>query len=335
MHHRCLLQPVNKPAGRIAPVSAALVAARRDPRLARHHSPVVTSAPAVTSAVATPAPPVAIVAPAAPTATTAPLAAIAPNVFDIKPLERVTKRKNVITIDVRPDGEAARPNARDPRRRDPRLEKRDPRRVRPREERERRREEIRRAELERNRTDDKPEIERGPTPAYVDKMPDPKKISKMPPIPKISRPEAKRDGETAPPKRKRDGARRRRAREEPAPAVTSPDKKARKDAAEPELVAFKELRNYHKEHYMRRNRRTSDSPEPDAPPAHAPDAPSKTPLTVACEPTIVILDISGSVMWKIKCFLTLGVLYIEKNSTAYLYPSLVNSSSSFHFLVIY
>nr|XP_021187068.2 pre-mRNA cleavage complex 2 protein Pcf11 isoform X1 [Helicoverpa armigera]XP_049697497.1 pre-mRNA cleavage complex 2 protein Pcf11 isoform X1 [Helicoverpa armigera] len=246
--------PVNKTAGRIAPVSATLLTARRDPRLARHAAaPAAVTAPTVRAPPAAPVPPVAIVAPAA---------AIAPNVFDIKPLERVTKRKNVITIDVRPEVEAK------PRRRDPRLDKRDPRRNRQRDER---------------RREDKPEPERIPTPAYVDKLPDPKKISKMPPIPKISK--TKRDADVVTPKRKRDALRaeRRRRRDEeaerqakqppaakPAPPVTSPQKEARaavtsprKEArASPELVTFKELRNYHKEHYMRRNRQQSDSPEP-------------------------------------------------------------------------
>ncbi|XP_026740557.1 pre-mRNA cleavage complex 2 protein Pcf11 isoform X2 [Trichoplusia ni] len=218
--------PVNKPAGRIAPVSAALASARRDPRLSRG------AAGAAAGPRAAPAPPpVAVVAPAAsaPPAPAAPLAAIAPNVFDIKPLERVTKRKNVITIDVRPEA-GGRP------RRDPRLDKRDPRRPRP----------------ERRRPDEpKAEPERGPTPAYVDSLPDPKRISKLPPIPKLPRADAKRPASPAPAKRKRE---RRR----------EPDKRKRAPAAapEPELVAFKELRNYHKEHYMRRNREPDDSPEP-------------------------------------------------------------------------
>ncbi|XP_035442631.2 pre-mRNA cleavage complex 2 protein Pcf11 isoform X3 [Spodoptera frugiperda] len=258
--------PVPKSTGRIAPVSASLASARRDPRLAR----LQQAAGAMSAA---PSPPVAVVAPAA-----APLAPIAPNVFDIKPLERVTKRKNVITIDVRQDAEPARPATRDPRRRDPRLEKRDPRRTRPREERERRREELRRAESERNHTDTKPEAERNPMPAYVDKLPDPKKISKMPPIPKITRPEVKRDSEAVPAKRKRDNVRteRRRRREElaqkegerakaaaaaPAGPASAVSPAADKKRASPELVAFKELRNYHKEHYMRRNRDKSASPE--------------------------------------------------------------------------
>ncbi|XP_075982116.1 pcf11 cleavage and polyadenylation factor subunit isoform X2 [Anticarsia gemmatalis] len=271
--------PVNKPASRIAPVSGALVAARRDPRLARHQAAANSAAPA---------PPVAIVAPAAPVLA----APISPNVFDIKPLEHVTKRKNVITIDVKLD--AAR-GAREPRRRDPRLDKRDPRRVRPRDE--RRRDEQRRVELEA-----KPEPERQPTPAYVDKLPDPKKISKLPPIPKINRAEKRLTDDAAPPKRKREGRaeRRKRREEEPAPRVperpvvkepaavpaTSPEKKSRKEmkervpAPEPEpkaeaaeVVPFKELRNYHKERYMRRNREKSESPEPAEPvePPNVPD----------------------------------------------------------------
>ncbi|KAJ8720492.1 hypothetical protein PYW08_005957 [Mythimna loreyi] len=272
--------PVNKPAGRIAPVSGALAAARRDPRLARHQPPPLRAAPAPPAL--PPQPPIAVVAPAAPAA---PLAAIAPNVFDIKPLERVTKRKNVITIDVRPDGEpAARPNSRDPRRHEARVDKRDPRRARPRDE--RRRDELRRAATERNHVDAKPELERGPTPAYVDKMPDAKKISKMPPIPKISRPQGKREGDVVPAKRKREAVRterrRRRgedAQKEPAaapaptepvaPAVTATPPADVKEAEE--VVAFKELRKYNKEHYMRRNRQKSDSPEPAAPVTSAPE----------------------------------------------------------------
>lgn len=324
------MQPVPKSTGRIAPVSASLASARRDPRLAR----LQQAAGAVSAA---PSPPVAVVAPAA-----APLAPIAPNVFDIKPLERVTKRKNVITIDVRQDAEPARPATRDPRRRDPRLEKRDPRRTRPREERERRREELRRAESERNHTDTKPEAERNPMPAYVDKLPDPKKISKMPPIPKITRPEVKRDAEAVPAKRKRDNVRteRRRRREElaqkegerakaaaAAPAVSAASAvapAADKKRASPELVAFKELRNYHKEHYMRRNRDKSASPEhaeSGAEGAVSSEPPSKIYLSVVrVVRAHVILDISRSVqtrvVWKIKCFLTLGV-FILSFSTAH------------------
>ncbi|CAB3225554.1 unnamed protein product [Arctia plantaginis] len=273
--------PVNKATGRIAPVSGALISARRDPRLARHQPP----------AAALPAPPVAVVAPAAP-APPAPPAPIAPNVFDIKPLERVTKRKNVITIDVRPD-DATR-TVRDPRRRDPRLDKRDPRRA----QRERRREEQRRAQVE-----EKLDSDRGTATAYVDNLPDPKKISKLPPIPKINRSVEKRDANVPNPnKRKRDArAERRKRREEEAPKeserptpkespaqASSPDKKSRKEAKEPrervtppepepkppspEVVAFKELRNYHKERYMRRNREKSDSPEAvvEPPPTNVP-----------------------------------------------------------------
>lgn len=312
---------MSKPAGRIAPVSGALAGARRDPRLARLQVP----RPAPPAPAAPPVLPIAVVAPAAPAAPLAPSATIAPNVFDIKPLERVTKRKNVITIDVRQDADAARP--RDPRRNDPRLDKRDPRRAR-----ERRREEMRRAEIERNSI--KPEPERGPMPAYVDKIPDAKKISKLPPIPKISRPQAKREGDAVPAKRKRDAMRaeRRRRRDEEAqkestrakvslaapPAPASPDQKESGP-----VVTFKELRNYNKEHYMRRNRQKSDSPEPAAAPV-----PSKIFLSVAaCVQISVILDISRSVhtlvVWKIKCFLTLGVFiltcFIRRFS---LYPTL-------------
>ncbi|KAJ8729074.1 hypothetical protein PYW07_006770 [Mythimna separata] len=275
--------PVNKPAGRIAPVSGALAGARRDPRLARHAAPAPRAPPASRPSppAQPPMPPIAVVAPAAPVA---PLAAIAPNVFDIKPLERVTKRKNVITIDVRPDASPLRPNPRDPRRHEARTDKRDPRR-RPREERERRREELRRNTVERNHVDTKPEPERGPTPAYVDKMPDAKKISKMPPIPKISRPQGKRDGDAVPAKRKRGEAvraerRRRRVAEEapqePGEAAATPVAAAGDAKDADGVVAFKELRKYNKEHYMRRNRQKSDSPEPAAPVTSAPEVVTET-----------------------------------------------------------
>lgn len=255
MHQwRVCLQPVNKPAaGRIAPVSGALAAARRDPRLAR-------------------------LAPAAPIPTPTPTPPIAPNVFDIKPLDHVTKRKNVITIDVRPDATPRPP--RDPRRRDPR-------RARP-----------------------KPEPP-APTPQPVpprDVLPESeaKKISRLPPIPKIRRePPAEPAEEPAAPKRRKDAARRRRDNPKESP-VSSPEKKPtdkKKDKtdppqkekdkeprrrrrpepepAAPEVVAFKELRNYHKERYMRRNKEKSESPPPaPAPPPQQPepDASSKISL---------------------------------------------------------
>lgn len=219
--------------------------ARRDPRLARH-------APVVPSTATPPAPP-----------------PIAPNVFDIKPLDRpvdrpvdrhVTQRKNVITIDVRPETR----------------ETRDPRRGRKRTD-------------ERRAKDNKGDV-------YIDRMhiPDPARISKLPPIPKIPR-----DPTSDPPpptKRKRDPARdtrdtqrdtrdtprdtQRTKRKDKEGVASSPEKRHKirektrdKDKkakvkeievdkpAEEEVVAFKELKNYHKERYMRRNKEKSESPE--------------------------------------------------------------------------
>ncbi|XP_045529689.1 pre-mRNA cleavage complex 2 protein Pcf11 isoform X1 [Pieris brassicae] len=202
-------------ANRIAPVSGALAAARRDPRLARRLAP------------ANPAPP-----------------AIAANHFDIKPLERVTKRKNVITIDV--------PEARENRRRDPRLARRP----------------------KADRQDDKgenygrPKTDRHENKVDIDQtlrhLPDPKKISKLPPIPKLSRNDSKR---------KKDNSRERKKRKEDAKdSSSSPEKrvkgkekklKLKVDEEKPseEVIAFKELKNYHKERYMRRNKEKSESPE--------------------------------------------------------------------------
>lgn len=328
---------MNKATGRIAPVSGALISARRDPRLARHRAGAAAGALVPATAPA-PAPPVAVVAPAAALAPPAPPAPIAPNVFDIKPLDRVTKRKNVITIDVRPD-DAARPE-RDPRRREPGLAKRDPRRA----QRERRREEQRRAA----RLEQKLDPDRGTVPAYVDNLPDPKKISKLPPIPKINRTVEKRDSEVPnPSKRKRENARaeRRKRREaetpkEPeGPAVvespdqtSSPDKRPRKEAKdgrervpepkgpEAEVVAFKELRNYHKERYMRRNREKSESPEavvdpPTSKLSNREDSHISCELFTDCYGTTVMLVLSvtacGACCEEIKCFLTLGVFILS------------------------
>ncbi|XP_049878564.1 pre-mRNA cleavage complex 2 protein Pcf11 isoform X2 [Pectinophora gossypiella] len=268
--------PVSKPAGgRIAPVSAALAAARRDPRLARHPPPP-------------PPPAVAAAAPAAPAPHPAPHPAppapIAPNVFDIKPLERVTKRKNVITYDVQPA--AARPApARPPRRRDPRLDKRgDARRDRARA----RRDEPDRkpAKPDENHKDvkknDRP-LDDASVDKYIDKLVDPKKINKLPPIPKINRDEAKERDAPSPVKRKKDAPKVDKKKKKDAEAKdsssgSSPEKKAkakervkRAKEREPEatpVVAFKELKNYHKERYMRRNKEQSESPEP------APSAPA-------------------------------------------------------------
>lgn len=273
-----MLQPVSKPtASRIAPVSAALVAARRDPRLA--HRAVPTPAPTV-APMPTPTPVV-------------PVPPIAGNVFDIKPLDRVTKRKNVITIDVRPDGQ------RDPRRRDPRVEKRQDdrpaRREKPRKDRqldrkkaEDERERKRRIDIESNKKEEKAQAEKADN--FIDKLfdiPDAKKINKLPPIPKINRDEAK-DKAPSPVKRRKEVARiekkKKRDNNVDSPSKdsssgSSPEKrikskeagrkaKAKERAmeveekpAEDEVVAFKELKNYHKERYMRRNKEKSESPE--------------------------------------------------------------------------
>ncbi|XP_037871150.1 pre-mRNA cleavage complex 2 protein Pcf11 isoform X2 [Bombyx mori] len=209
--------PINKTGSRIAPVSAGLAAMRRDPRLARAPAP------------ARPAPP------AAPPA-------IAPHVFDIKPLDRVTKRKNVITIDVRCPAPAPRPSPR----RDPRLHKRG-----------------------------------GKAPApnadgYVDALPDPKKISKLPPIPKIVR-EAPSSN-----KKRKDSREKKKKRDDgkESSSGSSPDKRLRakngnkaQKKKEPDApVAFKELKNYVKGRYMRRNKEPSESPErPEAAASSVPD----------------------------------------------------------------
>lgn len=256
----CCPQPVNKPPGsRIAPVSAVLAGARRDPRLARRAPP---APPATTSAptTATPAPPT---APPAPKPAAPP---IAPNVFDIKPLERhVTKRKNVITIDVRPEE---------------------------------------------------------PIDAYMQRLrvPDPKSIDRLPPIPKI--PKVTRTTDAPPSKRKKDATRDRKKRKEdkavperrrkvrdrpksdcPAPApAPAPAAPAPALAAPAAPVAFKELRNYHKERYMRRNK------QPDSPDrSPGPEDTSKTALSRAT----VILGCKTTHCVEIKYFSTLGVFIID------------------------
>ncbi|CAH1634941.1 unnamed protein product [Spodoptera littoralis] len=114
----------------------------------------------------------------------------------------------------------------------------------------RRSEELLQAESERNHADTKPEAERNTMAAYVDKLPDPKTIENLPSIPKITRPEVKRDGEAAPAKRKRKNV-----------CTELPPAAEKKRASSPELVAFKGLRNDHKEHHMHRNRDKSASPE--------------------------------------------------------------------------
>lgn len=245
----CCPQPVNKPPGsRIAPVSAVLAGARRDPRLARRAPPAPPAA--------TPAPPAAPPTPPAPKPAAPP---IAPNVFDIKPLERhVTKRKNVITIDVRPEE---------------------------------------------------------PIDAYMQRLrvPGPGRVDRLPPIPKI--PKVARSADAPPTKRKKDTTRERKKRKDdkavperrrkvrdrpksecpaPAPAAPAP--------APPAPVAFKELRNYHKERYMRRNK------QPDSPDrSPGPEDTSKTALSRAT----VILGCKTTHCVEIKYFSTLGVFIID------------------------
>ncbi|XP_063537614.1 pre-mRNA cleavage complex 2 protein Pcf11 [Cydia strobilella] len=257
--------PVSKaPSGaRIAPVSAALASARRDPRLARRQPP-----PPVAVSVPTPAP---VMLPTSVVPTPAP---IAPNVFDIKPLERaVTKRKNVITIDVRPD--AAR--------RDPRLDKRLERREKQQRLEARREEELRRRAAREARRERKNEVKPVEEEKIEEKYPemdidklqiaDAKKISKLPPIPKI-----KREGKDE--KREKNAARleKKKKREnsessKESSTSSSPEKKPKHKKEkkekpvpeEQEVVAFKELKNYHPERY--RNRARSPSPAPASAPA--------------------------------------------------------------------
>ncbi|XP_052752751.1 uncharacterized protein LOC128201097 [Galleria mellonella] len=217
--------PVNK-LRRIAPVSGALAAARRDPRLARLRT---AAASAPTGPAAAP-----VVAPVMPLIPVVPQVPIAPNVFDIKSLEHVAKRKNGITIDVRPDEAPQRPRdprRRDPRRRDPRLENRDdhPRK-------------------------DKTDATENTISDYIEKLPDPKKINNLPPIPKINRgEEADRDSPVPNKKRKGLCAERKQKREEAdgksGSSESSPEKKSRS----------KELKNYHRERHMRTNKEKSES----------------------------------------------------------------------------
>lgn len=286
------MQPVNKavPSARIAPVSGAMVAAaRRDPRLARHQ--------------ATPLPPQLVSTPAQP---------IAANVFDIKPLERVTKRKNVITIDVRPDAGQRREGWN----RDPRFKKKDvdDRRRGDREKKnieKRKAEEKKNKEEERKKSEDAEKIDsnnfdinsttKPPTNTvddYMNRLADPKKINKLPPIPKLSRHDDSKDKKDAPsPVKKRKEATRekkskKRDGKDSSESASSPEKKskARKpkkeqtmevDKEDEEVVAFKELKNYHKERYMRRNKEKSESPEKitEAPPAES-ETPSKISRSV-------------------------------------------------------
>lgn len=292
---------------RIAPVSASLASARRDPRLARAAAPP-----------AAPAPPAAAPSPAAPASAAAPIAA---NVFDIKPLG---KRRNVLSYDVAPA----------PRRRDPRLDKRE------------RRDKTRRAparpapaERERKRPDKQRKLDDAAkdTDSYIDKLigADPKKINKLPPIPKKANRDEPEDKEAvspvSPAKRpKEDGrADRKKRRDVGAGAKdgsdgSSPDKrpaaaereprrpKAKEErGAEPEVVAFKELRNYHKERYMRRNKEKSESP--DATPA----APSKLSLSVCAPrpPDLVVSDARSTCCGQIKCFSTAGVFILTLRRT--------------------
>ncbi|XP_026331339.1 uncharacterized protein LOC113238716 isoform X3 [Hyposmocoma kahamanoa] len=122
---------------------------------------------------------------------------------------------------------------------------------------------------------------------------DPKKINKLPPIPKkVNRDEPKDKDASSPAKRaKEDGRGEKKKRREDGKdgSGSSPEKrpkgerkgKRRADAAdspaEPEVVAFKELRNYHKERYMRRNKEKSESPDSTPLAAPAPDAPDAPP----------------------------------------------------------
>ncbi|KAG7305107.1 hypothetical protein JYU34_010576 [Plutella xylostella] len=264
--------PVAKATGRIAPVSAAMLVPRRDPRLAR--------APP-----ATPAPP-----------------AIAPNVFDIKPLDK-PKRKNFVTIDVRPEHVPPRKR---PERRDPRLEKKKDVDERKRQDKEKRlakkleeekqernkklqeklkeeeKEEKMKLEIDANNFDIKSSPKNN-VDDYINRLQlDHKKISKLPPIPKLSRNDdsSKNKDEAPSPVKKRKEAARVERKKKPRDgqnSESSPEKKAKAkeakearkkqkeqpmdvDKPDPEVVSFKELKNYHKERY-RRNRDKSESPE--------------------------------------------------------------------------
>ncbi|CAH0719314.1 unnamed protein product, partial [Brenthis ino] len=199
-------------------------------------------------------------------AAAAPAAPIAPNVFDIKPLDRhvtVTQRKNVITIDVRQDTR----DARDPRRRKPPPRDKDKRDTRPK---------------DANKVVDD----------YIDRLqiPDPKRINKLPPIPKIQR-----DKDDPPVKRKKELPRDRKKRRDKDSSSSSPEKRLKivkakekekkvkikermevdEKPSDGEVVAFKELKNYHKERYMRRNKEKSESPEREKEEAKPPEESTK------------------------------------------------------------
>ncbi|KAJ2945092.1 hypothetical protein O0L34_g9148 [Tuta absoluta] len=287
--------PVHKPSSRIAPVSGALAGARRDPRLARQQaSGRVPTLPQVSQPVNVPnvaAPVIPHIMPQAPI--------IAPNVFDIKPLDRATKRKNVITYEVQPD--EARVNR---SRRDPRLDKRsDERRERREKTRERRKNEnnierhkpddIKRDEPRKEennshhikKSDEKLFNDKNSADKYFEKIADVKKINKLPPIPKLNREEAREKDAPSPVKRKKDVKIDKKKKKDndsskssPSP-VSSPEKKLKtvkdkevrtkkpkpekaEEKPEPEVIVFKGLKNYHKERYMRRNKEKSESPEP-------------------------------------------------------------------------
>lgn len=290
-------------------MSAALIAARRDPRLARQNAHAAANATNTHPHAALHNAPTPALVPAAP---------IAPNVFDIKPLERVTKRKNVITIDVRQD------ESRDPRRRDPRLD---------------RRRERRRDVTERRNDKEKPPKQEELLPiGYIDKIADPRKVSKLPPIPKLNREDKQLDVPLS--KRAKEVRGRRKRPERPdivkdESSGSSPEKKIRnkKKLKEPvaeeskpdgEVVPFKELKNYHKERYMRRNREKSVSPErtagagaePSAEPEPADTEPSsKIPIYVTgmlgkikvCD---IRVRISGALVVTIKYLSTVGSIHI-------------------------
>lgn len=280
-----------------------MVSARRDPRLARRHPP-----PLPVSV------PVGPVLSAAPAPAPAP-AHIAPNVFDIKPLERaVTKRKNVITIDVRTDVGEVRPTPRDSRPRDLRVP-RDATNSRPQRDSRRERARARRRDLA------SAPAAAALTPAptdydvntYIEKL-QLRKINKLPPIPKINRDEQTGERDTpAPPKRRKEGVRDRKKKGEPnkegGSAVSSPEKrgknrenrKKREPRVDPgpeeapgnEIVQFKELKNYHKEHYMRRNKEKSESPERVPEPEEAERQPADADADASSKITVNVSRMRG------------------------------------------
>lgn len=362
----CCLQPVNRGSlGRIAPVSASLASARRDPRLARSNA---SAAPASGPPPPAPAPP----------AAGAPSAPIASNVFDIKPL---AKRKNVISFDVQPASQA--------RRRDPRLDKREARPERPRrdkgrpkaigaapaalvapvdrkkpDDRERKRPEIRKNDearkerLERERKAvEEDAAAKEKTDSYIDKLmiADPKKINKLPPIPKkVNRDEPKDEDSPSPVKKRKEVGRVEKKRREnsvsskDSSSGSSPDKKlkgadketARKpkpkerraepeeEPAEPEMVAFKELKNYHKERYMRRNKEKSASPDAPLSVAGAEESQSKISLSVTdlAAVILVVSDAESTCCVQIKYFSTAGVFILTCFATIFV-PLLLRITS--------